>query len=249
VKKPTIAIGHIRGSSVEGPFHDSILRFLDFDSRNDRLCAAPGHVQGLYPDDNRNELAREFLTLKADYLLSVDTDIEFYPPQVYQLVKDAVEKDCAILSGLYFSYLYHTPNPNSTAYQPSGKLLPVWFEGTHPGGSIDVYRNFMKTEPIVKLDACGAGFCLIRRDVFEKMAEVPEWKADDWTWYGRDPFIWKGLPKRMGEDITFCVRAKRCGFQTWGHKGVILNHWKKVPLNADMFRAVAEYAKNHGQEY
>jgi hypothetical protein len=81
------------------------------------------------------------------------------------------------------------------------------------------------------------------------MAKRLDWASDDWTWYGRDPFTWHDVPKRMGEDICFCQRALATGFQTWGHKGITVTHWKKTPLDATLFRALVELANKEKRGY
>jgi hypothetical protein len=243
VSKPSIAVGHIRGDMVDGAWHDSMMKLLSFDSANARIVAGTGFTKGCYLDDNRNELVRDFLKLKADYLLMVDTDIEFEPHDVYQLYNEAQQNDRQIIGGMYFSFLAGRPGER-------GRLMPVWFSEAIPGGSLQVFHSFKPTEVIVPLAAMGMGFCLIRRDVFEKMAtEMPEWAADDWTWFARDPYVWHGITKRYGEDTCFCTRAGELGIQTWGHKGVVLTHWKKTPIDFHMFRAFVELARLNGEEY
>ena len=93
------------------------------------------------------------------------------------------------------------------------------------------------------------GCCLIRRDVFEIIAKQDEYQDDSWTWYGREKFHLKGIPAHLGEDISLCLRAKRLGLKTWGHGGVGVNHWKKMPVNFDLFRLFYEDAKRSGEEY
>src|SRR5215471_2903483 len=236
MSKPTIALGFIRGDMIDGAFHDSILKFLEFDSRERKLTVGTGFVKALYLDDKRNELVRDFLKTKADYLMMVDTDIEWEPPQIYQLIDEAEANDRAILAGLYFSFL----KPES--WIPS----PVWFSEVDDNGSLNVFGSFKPGEVIVPLAGAGMGFTLIRRDVFEQMLQIPEWQEDDWTWFGRDRYSWKGMPKHHGEDVCFCVRAGKIGIQTWGHKGVVVRHWKKIPIDFWLFRAMVETAQRDG---
>lgn len=236
--KPTIALGWIRPDMVDGAFQDSVDAFLDFDSRNRQLCLGRGFHRALYLDDKRNDLTRDFLKTPAKYLMSIDTDIEFAPHQIYEMVEEAEKNDRAILAGMYFTFL----KPDS--WIPS----PVWFSEIDDHGSCTAFHSFKAGEVIVPLAAAGMGFTLIRRDVFEKMAQVPEWRDDDWTWFGRDKYLWKGVPKHHGEDICMCARAAKLGIQTWGHKGVAVRHWKKIPIDFWMFRAMVEAAQREGHE-
>lgn len=227
---------------VDGAFQDAVDNFLAFDSENRRLTIGRGMVKALYLDDKRNELVRDFLQTTGDYLMMLDTDIEFQPHQIYGLVDEAVENDRQILAGMYFSFL--------TQKQI---LSPVWFSSMDEGGCLKTFGSFKAGEVIVPLIACGMGFTLIRRDVFETIAKCDEWASDDWTWFGRDTYVYrlengKTLSKRYGEDTCFCVRSRQCGIQTWGHKGVVVRHWKKVPVDFRMFRAFVELARLEGAE-
>ena len=237
MSNPKIAIGYILGDMVDGPFMNSVLRFLEFDGRNRKLTMGAGFHKALYLDDKRNELVRDFLKINADYLMMVDSDIEWEPENIYQLIDEAEQNGRDILTGLYFSFLDHN---NAIPY-------PVWFSEIREGGSLVSFGSFKPGEVIVPLVACGMGFTLIRRTVFERMAEVPEWRDDDWTWFGRDKLIWQGVPKHYGEDTCFCVRAGKIGIKTWGHKGVFVRHHKKTPIDFNLFRALVEQAKTDGR--
>jgi hypothetical protein len=42
--------------------------------------------------------------------------------------------------------------------------------------------------------------------------------------------------ERCGEDVTFCLRAARCGFPIYVHTGVPVGHQKTQVLNIDAYR-------------
>lgn len=239
MSSPKIALGWVRGDMVDGPFQDSVDNFLAFDSRDRNITIGRGFVKALYLDDKRNELVRDFLKTKADYLMMLDTDIEFESWQIYALLDEAVENGRHITTGLYFSWL------------TDGRLLPVWFSEVTEDGVLKVFGSFKPGEVIVPLAAAGMGFTLIRRDVFEIMARVPEWTATDWTWFGRDLYgqATTGQSLHQGEDCCFCVRAGKVGCKTWGHKGVVVGHWKKTRLDFNLFRALVELSKKEEQQY
>lgn len=231
-----IAIGYIHGGTVDQPFVESLHRFLTFDSMSRRLTLGVGHVKGPYLDDNRNELTRDFLTIpNADYFLSLDTDIEFEPHGVYDLLDDMVKHDRAIESGMYFGVLTQL-------------LRPVWFIDGATEGSVKTIGQF-SIGHVLPLAACGMGCCLIRRDVFEKIYAVPEYANDGWPWFCRESIIVDGKPAHEGEDIGFCLRAKKVGFQTWGNTNVQARHWKKYPLDLNMFRLYYDDAVRQGKNY
>jgi hypothetical protein len=114
MKNPTIALGYVSGPSVDQPFMNSVYRFLEMDVRSRRCALGIGFIRGLYIDDNRDDLARDFLTTPADYLLSLDSDIEFEPEVIYAMLDDVTKNDRAIEAALYFGVLH-------------GEIKPVWF--------------------------------------------------------------------------------------------------------------------------
>ena len=218
-----VYIGYIHGGMLEHDFTRCLFNLLAYDSNHARYFDGQkiGHIKGAYLDDNRNMLAEEFLKTDNEWFLSFDTDHKFTPEMIYELIKTAQINHYPILSMLYFGELVQ------------GEVMPVWFQ--HPEGE-ECLRSLssLSTGQIYELDAVGMGGCLIHREVFEAFLKVPEWASDSWTWFGRDQFHWKGKTLHYGEDMCFCVRAKKLGFQTRGHSGLILDHIKKWDLNLKM---------------
>ena len=68
------------------------------------------------------------------------------------------------------------------------------------------------------------GFTLIHRSVLEKLAV--EYADDPWHYFGHDIIN----NSHVGEDLTFCNRARKAGFSVWGHGGVLLGHTKAKTL-------------------
>lgn len=82
------------------------------------------------------------------------------------------------------------------------KIFPgtLLFNGYHLG-----YRNLDKIHPI---DSCTGAFMLIRKTVGQKLS----WLDEDYFWYG--------------EDIDFCFRIKKAGFQIYFVPQVKITHYK-----------------------
>lgn len=230
-----VVIGYIHGSMIENAFMQSLWNLLTTDAGSRRKISGVIPFQGAYLDDNRNEVVRDFLTRDARWLLFLDTDHKFTPDQIYALIDEAERNDRAILSALYFGFV------------ADGHLRPVWFTSLDSSdGGARTIGNFTTGE-IIPLGACGMGCCLIRRDVFEAMQAVPEWGNDSWTWFGRDAYVNKGKPYHYGEDICFCYRAAKIGFQTWGHSGLVIGHIKRQNLDFEAFRAYLAKTPNFGK--
>jgi hypothetical protein len=231
-----IALAYCHNGMVDEPFMESTLGFLAFDANNRKQSIGCLPERGLYIEDNRNNIVRYLLQTDADWLLMLDTDIEFKPQQVYELFDRAKANDWPIASGIYFSHIL------------DGRCRAVWFDQILENGAARGIRGFTIGE-VYKLAAVGMGFCLVRRDVFETIAKVPEYAADTWTWFSRDLYGPQPLPAHYGEDVGFCVRARKCDFQIYGDTTVAVDHWKKVRVNLDTFTMHYHDAIRRGDPY
>jgi len=151
----------------------------------------------------RNMIAHRFLKSGMNDLLFIDADIGFEPQSVVDLCKAAPD----IVMGLY---MMKTDRPRYPALM------------TNP-----IFRHPTDMR-LIKVLYGPTGFMRIRRRVFEKMMEeFPEeyyidgeaGKVDDLFPHGRYDH------RFTGEDIKFCERAVRCGFNLWAMQGIPLRHF------------------------
>lgn len=144
----------------------------------------------------RERFAQAVMELDADYLLMIDDDMLAPPDLFYKLV----ENDKDICGALAF-----TRNPD---HKP---VIYDVIEGIDPITKKEFYVNkFSMNYPrntLVECDAVGFGAVLIKRRVIEAMKEPR----------------FMGLTG-CGEDITFCYKAKKLGFQVWMDTRVKLGH-------------------------
>jgi GT2 family glycosyltransferase len=221
-----VMIGYIHGGVLENDFVTSLFTLLAYDSNHARLFDKVQPIRGAYLDDNRNEVVRVFMERQDKYLLFLDTDHKFSPEVIYGLIDEAERNELSILSALYFGFV------------ADGNLRPVWFVPPREGEGIVATIGSFQTNQLIPLAAAGMGCCLIRRDVFETMGAT---HADDaWPWFGRDQYEHKGKKYAYGEDICFCIRASKLGFQTWGHSGLMVGHIKAANMDFDMFQMLLE---------
>lgn len=144
----------------------------------------------------RERFAESVLELDADYLLMVDDDMLAPPDLFFKLV--ANDKDiCAALA--------FTRNPD---HKP---VIYDVIEGKDPMTKQPYYINkFAMNYPrntLVECDAVGFGAVLIKRKVIEAM-KTPRFMG----------------MMGCGEDITFCYKAKKLGFQVWMDTRIKLGH-------------------------
>ena len=136
-----------------------------------------------------------------DYIMWIDSDQVFEPNDFFKLL----EHDKDIVSGLYLR-------------KPQGDTLndiPIEFACFNEDGK-RLYTNEVNGE-LRKVWSNGMGWMLIKKGVFEKI---------EYPWFG--PII-EGLGFH-GEDVSFQLRARDSGFESYVDTSVIVGHEKEVVL-------------------
>lgn len=178
------------------------------------------HHSGPYLDTGRNMIIRVFNRPEfrdADKLLMVDSDIEFLADDIRRLDED----DLPIVSGVYH-----------TAYDQN--VLPVVYEWADVNGirtmgpigawsDCEIGEEATVDDPIVVAAGVGAGFLMVKREVLDVMEAT---YGDPLPWFAEE--VYDGV--HFGEDLTFCIRALKCGFETSVDRRVQVAHHKGIRL-------------------
>lgn len=217
----TLAIGYIYRGTVHHSFMLSLIRYLEYDrnkGQDARMAALIG-VEGLYLAQSRNEVVSRFLLTAADWLLFIDTDIDFVPGQVDHLLNVAEGVGEAVL----FAEVVPVPAyPIVAAFYPTvidGEITATWHsEIAAPSRPV----TSVVTNELQPIAACGMGFTLIHRQVLIALPEP----------FGHHPV--DGY--QSGEDVTACLRWKRLGYQIMGY-GMGVGHTKAHRLTLDQWRS------------
>lgn len=155
----------------------------------------------------RNLIVHEFLKSNCDHLLFIDSDMTFEPESVVRLL--AFNEDKPIVAGAYEA-------------RKEGKIYIIHLDSDPIGNVI------MDDMGLVRAKRVATGFMMVRRDVFEKLAELhPEWKHKDTNSDGTlfSFFDFKCTPDGyVGEDFLFCERAIDAGFSAWIDPTIKLGH-------------------------
>ena len=136
-----------------------------------------------------------------DNIMWIDSDQVFEPNDFFKLL----EHDKDIVSGLYLK-------------KPQGDTLndiPIEFACFNEDGE-RLYTNEVNGE-LRKVWSNGMGWMLIKKGVFEKI---------EYPWFG--PII-EGLGFH-GEDVSFQLRAKDVGFDSYVDTSIVVGHEKGVVL-------------------
>lgn len=228
-----VAIGYPVGGSVTEPFMASMSMLQKYESDKGRECLLSNimKTRGLYVADNRQLLTQRFLQQDADWLLQIDTDIEF-PPNLIELM------------------LAHT-GPDQKIVAANVPLGAPWVDGSFPSVAFHqgadpwtwICLPSPLPEPIQEVDAVATAVIIIHREVFETIAAR---HGQCWFNHLYLPASPEGTPKRdfryrsIGEDIAFCLRAKEAGFKVWAARVPGLRHHKSCPLSEDFMSAGTE---------
>jgi SAM-dependent methyltransferase len=195
-------------------FFDSFYNFIQYDLQQRKVYAGYQAIGTGYIPQGRNEMMTLFLQNRAEWLLSLDWDISFDREAVYALLDVADPIERPIVAGCYLTWFGKDSHLRPCAMTRKGNLEYVPMDDLVVGA-------------VTEVSMVGMGFTLIHRSVLEKMFEV--YKHDPWQWFGHD-IVGDG---RTGEDLTFCDRARKCGFSVWLHGGVQLGHVKSKTIFLD----------------
>lgn len=163
----------------------------------------------------RNRLVVEFLDHhpECDWLWFCDTDMVFKPDTLHRLVARAIECDVKILGAL---------------------CVMITAEGAVPTMLIDddaaVTRVMLDYEDNVigEVAATGTGCLLIHRDVLEDMRIKGGGSIH--SWFGYDNYTTDAGEWQLGEDVSFCMRARRDGWKVYVDTTLHVGHHKGVKV-------------------
>jgi hypothetical protein len=129
-----------------------------------------------------------------------------------------------IVAGLCFSWVK----------TPGGlELGPNWFDITEDGITSTQEINQSKLNPVTY---CGMAFTLLGRKVLSAVRKDNA-QAFGMTTFGHD-LMWATEDQVTlgGEDTTFCVRAARLGYKSYGAGDVVVDHYKMHAENLQSFK-------------
>lgn len=158
---------------------------------------------------SRNELAKKAIQMDADYVFWLDSDMIFDPNTLTDMMQTMQEKDLDFLTGLYFRRV--------------PPFSPVLFEGLEIDSDGCHWKEYEKlpTE-LFKVAACGFGCVLIKTEVLMSVMSK----------FG-NMFAPIG---NVGEDLSFCWRARECGYEIWCDPRVSLGHVGHTVITEEFFK-------------
>ena len=207
--------------SIDGKYHGLAVQTLLFNLIEVPFLA-PYFVYRHRISSARNMITKAFLESDATHLLFLDDDNAVQN----NTLKKFIELDKDIVTAC----IMQRGSKDNVCIKKKIELGNKKF--TH-----DFYKvDELPKEPF-RVDVCGMGFCLIKRAVLEAVCNI---KTSEGSY--SDPFIeianrtlfegnlYEIMP--VGEDLSFCLKATRKGFEIWADPTIKTSHIN-IPLSND----------------
>lgn len=195
-----VQLSYVHPGQVSQVFMQSVLWAIQ--SSPDISLAIAGRGSGPLICRARNELVQFFLQGDADYFFSVDTDISFPPTTLPTLLSHNVPIVSAYYNGV----------------GEDGKTFPVALNRNEEGMFNKVTAKDIRGRGLKKVDAIGMGCALVERAVMEKLGTGALWPFAE--------IINPETGQALGEDVTFCLRAKELGYDSYFDVDTRVEHLK-----------------------
>jgi hypothetical protein len=179
----------------------------------------------------RNRLAAEFLESEFTHFMFIDQDVGFVGQDVFNLIQQDVE----IVAGIYPLKDIQWENVAKAAVEgvPPEKLEAT--SAIYVFKPLDLSKKLNNKE-LVEVEHVGTGFMLIKRQVFETLAEVlPKYfevlshgnRKETIDFFGHATVnneFW-------GEDVSFCKRVQDAGMKVYVAPWVQCSHFGGYHFN------------------
>jgi hypothetical protein len=220
-----VAVAYVHHNEVAYSFHHSVLRLLLEDLgqgqqlRRGGIIAIRSSSSGLI-STARNRAVSCFLEDQmAAWLWMVDTDMGFAPDTVGRLLEAADPVSRPVVGGLCLAQREVAPDGLGGYHTMPTPTIFNWITEGDLGG-FEVRADYPPDE-VTRCDGTGAACLLVHRGVLERMQVA--WGP---TWFDRIP----ARDGSVGEDLSFCMRARELAIPIHVHTGVRTSHLKATWL-------------------
>ena len=162
---------------------------------------------------SRNHLVGKAITLNADYMLWLDSDMVFHPDLLSKMMSTMMNQHIDILTGVY--------------YRRVSPYTPVLLDKLEiDGKNLEAHSIEEIPNELFEVAGCGFGCVLMNTDVaFDILAK-----------YG-PPFDPIG---GVGEDLSFCWRARQLGYKIWADPSIWLGHVGNLTISKEFYDSYKE---------
>ena len=148
--------------------------------------------------DSRNSLAEKAIGSQAEYTFWLDADMTFMPDTLTMMLNTLRQNNLDMLVGMY--------------YRRRPPFTPTLFERLDISDRIGIRLEEFKKIPdgLFKVGGCGFGCVLMKTDVLMNVLI-------------KHGAMFSPL-NNVGEDLSFCWRARKCGYDIWCDPSIALGH-------------------------
>jgi hypothetical protein len=196
----------------------------------------------------RNKIANKFLqSSDSDILLFIDSDIEFNPYEIYQML--LFDKDImgavVPLKALNFEHIRL-----ATFMKKNSVDLPYFGGYFNINCEKDAIKEDVLNNRPFKVDRIGAAMLSIKKSVLEKMSETCEVYKENTPYTTQAPPFYDFFPVKiengvlMSEDFSFCNKAREIGYDIHATAYPLISH-----SGMYLFKGNLTYEMNLIKEY
>lgn len=174
-------------------------------------------------DRGRDRAAATLLESDCTHLLFIDADIEFEPESIVRLL--AADKELIVGA-------YRKKNERSEYAVSFTEDAATRLEQCEETGAVKIAR-------------AGTGFMMIKRVVFERLADaMPEIAYEDHSVAAKPRAMHAFFEhvvrdgRRWSEDYTFCERWRAIGGEVWLDPFITLGHWGPHPWRGSILEHI-----------
>jgi GT2 family glycosyltransferase len=171
----------------------------------------------------RTALCKMAMDAGADYVLWLDSDVVFQPDLMERLMEDIQGRDMV-------TAVYHARK---------APFRPVIWKTIRTGlmptdAQVEQYDDYPE-DGLFEIEGCGFGAVLMKTGVIRDVAET---------------FHQTFAPVTgLGEDLSFCVRARSCGYKIWCDPALQIGHKGAMIIDGNTFRAFSGRNKTRGEDH
>jgi hypothetical protein len=215
-----VVVGWVHPGRVHNAFMDSLLRTISHDRATaGRIVGWNGVQSSANISAARNALMEWFLASPADWLVMIDTDMVWNADAVHRLLDHANPGTAPIVGGLCFGREADT-----------GLIFPTMYDLAGTAEHLEFVRyEAFPPDTMFQVVGTGAAFLLVHRRAAEAVRDHGFSTA--YPWFQERELA--GM--RVGEDVTFCMRAGQCDLPVFVHTGVHIGHIKEHVVTVDAY--------------
>lgn len=167
---------------------------------------------------SRNNIGKKAIELGADYVFWLDSDMTFAPDILVKMMKTLQDNKLDMLSGLYFRRAHPFSPVLFDELTIDEDAVCKWTE----------YKDIPK-EGLFEVGGCGFGCVLMGTDVLMSVQST-----------FNNMFAPIG---NVGEDLSFCFRARECGYKIYCDPAMTLGHVGHTVVTRSFWEAYRDQSK------